>query len=86
MLREEDVREDVGSCVDNVTGIGGTFLRIVHLPTGINRVKGPLLGESAYHVRQRFLKEIEEELIAKGLNSHLVPEYGTKPKLRNRKT
>ena len=85
MLREEDIREDVGRCVDDSTGKGGTFIRIVHLPTGISRTKGPLAGESAYAICQRFLKEIEEELIAKGLNSHIVPPYKTKRTLKSRK-
>lgn len=72
MLRQEDIREDIG----RVTG--GTFIRITHVPTGISRTKGPLAGESANAIRKRFLKEIEEELIFKDLSCLIVPAYRTR--------
>lgn len=67
MLREEEICEDVGRCV------GGTFLRVTHLPTGISRTKGPLSGEKMWAVRKRFLREIEQEFVERGLFEHIVP-------------
>jgi hypothetical protein len=69
VLREEDLCQDVGRCV------GGTFLRVTHLPSGISRTKGPLGGEKMWAVRKRFLREIEQELVERGLFHHVVPAY-----------
>ena len=82
MLREEDIREERGWCTDEIQGAAGTYIRIVHVPTGISRAKGPLAGESGHAVVQMFLREIEEELIAKGLSSYIVPAYKTKRTLK----
>ncbi len=67
MLRQEDVRVNVGRCV------GGSFVQAIHLPTGISRFHGPMAGESYPDVKQRFLREIEQELIEQGLSCHIVP-------------
>lgn len=85
MLREEDIREDIGRCEDSARGIAGTFIRITHVPTGISRTKPSLADESAHAIRVRFLKEIEEELISKGLTEHIVPAYRTRRTLKNRR-
>lgn len=69
MLRQEDLRVDVGRCE------GGSFVRVVHLPTGISRVKGPCGGESIHSIKVRFLREIEQEVVASGLSHHIVPAY-----------
>lgn len=67
MLRDDEVRIDVGRCT------GGTFLRVVHLPTGIARLRAPLGGEAAPAVRARLLAEVEHELASRGLAQYLVP-------------
>lgn len=66
MLRQEDLQIEVGRCV------GGSFIRITHVPTGVSRMKGPSAGESSYSIEKRFLDEIEQELVAKGLTQHIV--------------
>ncbi len=69
MLREEELQCEIGRYV------GGSFIRVLHIPTGISRVKGPFGGESARSIEERFLREIEEELVAKGLTQYIVPSY-----------
>lgn len=69
MLRQEDLKIEVGRCE------GGSFMRVVHLPTGTSRHKGPLAGESSHSIKTRFLNEIEQELIDQGLLQHIVPTY-----------
>ena len=69
MFRQEEIEQDVGRCV------GGTFLRVTHIPTGISRTKGPLGGEKVWAVRSRFLREIEQELVERELFQHVVPDY-----------
>jgi hypothetical protein len=75
MLRQEDLRVDVGRCQ------GGSFIRVVHLPTGISRVKGPCGGESFYSIKVRFLDEIENELVALGLSQHIEPPLPERERL-----
>ena len=72
MLRQEEIRVEVGRCV------GGTFLRVTHIPSGATRHKAPLAGESSRAITGRFLREIEEELVERGLSHDLVPEYRKK--------
>ena len=50
-------------------------MRIIHLPTGISRGKGPPLGSgnSVHAFRRQALQEMEEELRNKGLYEHLLP-------------
>jgi hypothetical protein len=68
MLREEDLMVEHGRCT------GGSFMRLVHVPTGIARMKGPL-GKTNQHVlRRTWLKEIEVEIRAKGLTQYIVPD------------
>lgn len=86
VLREEDIREDIGRCEDIARGIAGMFIRITHVPTGISRTKAPLADESTRAIRVRLLKEIEEELISNGLSEHIVPAYRTRQTLKNRRT
>lgn len=72
MLRQEDIRIDVGRCV------GGTFLRVTHIPSGVTRHKAPLCCESSREVAERFLREIERELVDRGLSCHVFPAYRKK--------
>lgn len=68
MLRDEDVRVDVGRASH-----GGDFMRLVHLPTGIERThSGPMRGLNQREVRLRLLKEIEAELRERGLTQYFV--------------
>ena len=66
MLREEDLQFDIGRCV------GGSYLRVLHIPTGISRSKGPFEGESSRSIQERFLWEIEQEQVEKGLTQYVI--------------
>lgn len=73
MLREEDVRIDVGRAVE------GSFFRIMHVPTGISRMHaGPLQGVNQHELQRQWLAEIQAELRARGLDEYIVPDYRTK--------
>ena len=73
MLREEDVRIDIGCA------LGGSFFRIVHVPTGISRMHaGPLRGVNQHELQRQWLAEIEAELQQRGLDEYIVPDYRTK--------
>ena len=56
--------------------IGGDFMEMEHVPTGIKRHHPPPLGGSEVQreVRARFLREIEAELVAKGLTQYIDNE------------
>jgi hypothetical protein len=71
MLKAEDLRIDVGRAV------GGDFMKITHLPTGISRGKGPPLGsgEAVHEFRRQALQEIEAELREKGLTQYLLSSH-----------
>ena len=71
MLRDEDIQMDIGRCV------GGSFLRLTHIPTGVSRYKGPLAGANQHELVQGWLREIETELIERGLTQHIVSAYRT---------
>jgi hypothetical protein len=68
MLRVSDIVVRVGRAV------GGDFMEVEHLPTGIKRHRPPPLGgaEVQRETRARFLREIEAELIAKGLTQYML--------------
>ena len=68
MIAENDLRIDTGRAE------GGTFVRIVHVPTGISRVQMPPLGggKAQRQTRARLLREIEQELRARGLLEFLL--------------
>jgi hypothetical protein len=68
MIRAEDLQLEIGRCE------GGSFLRLVHTPTGIDRQKGPLGNSNQHELKRRWVGEIEAELVAKGLTRYLVPE------------
>jgi hypothetical protein len=67
MLRTQDIIVRVGRAV------AGDFMEIEHVPTGIKRHHPPPLGGPAVQkeVRARFLREIEAELVAKGLVQYI---------------
>ncbi len=79
MLKEEDIRIRVGRCA------GGTFLELVHVPTGISRSKGPLRGVSHDQLVSAWRTEIETELIERGLTQFIGPDFRTKPLRQGRK-
>jgi len=66
MLRDRDIRIDTGRASPS-----GTFVRVVHLPTGRSRTKAPLAGEPHEAVVARFRAELEAELLAAGLTEHV---------------
>jgi len=65
MLKPEEVEIQIGRAV------GGDFMKVVHKPTGITRGKGPPLPKPG-KARQEMLREIEAELIQKGLTQHII--------------
>jgi hypothetical protein len=67
MLRAGDIIVNTGRAV------GGDFMEIEHVPTGIKRHHPPPLGgaDVQREVRARFLREIEAEIIAKGLTQYI---------------
>lgn len=69
MLRQEDLQIDIGRCD------GGSFIKVTHVPTGVTRMKGPLNGESSHRIQKRFLEEIEQELVERGLMQYIVADY-----------
>ncbi len=71
MLRSQDIEAQIGRTV------GGDFIKAVHTPTGISRVKGPPLPKSA-RAKQEMLDEIEFELIQKGLVQHILSDRSSK--------
>jgi len=48
-------------------------MRVVHKPTGISRGKGPPLHKPGKAQRE-MLREIESELIQRGLTQHLLSD------------
>jgi hypothetical protein len=68
MLKPEEIRVDTGRCV------GGTFIRVVHVPTGISKEQAPIGGRSGGEVVRQFSREIESELVARGLTQYIVPD------------
>jgi hypothetical protein len=70
LLRDEDIRIDIGR-----TSHGGDFTRMVHIPSGIERLHpGPLTGVNVHELRQRWLAEIEAELRLRGLTQYIVSQ------------
>ena len=68
MLRVEDILVHVGRCV------GGTFVKLEHVPTGISRMLGPIGNTDMAQLRKQWLDEIETELREKGLTNYIVEE------------
>jgi hypothetical protein len=80
MLREEDLQLRVGRTSD------GDFLELVHVPTGLSRFHpGPMKGVNQFDLRQRWLKEIEAEIAARGLTQYIVPAYRQASNRRHRR-
>lgn len=58
MVRDEDLRIDMGRSST------GSFIRMVHLPSGIERMHpGPLRDVNQQDLRRRWRSEIEVELM-----------------------
>jgi hypothetical protein len=71
MLRDEEIRIDIGRAE------GGDFIKIIHIPTGISRIKMPPIGSSRnqYEIKKQFLNEIENEIKNKGLTQYIIKNY-----------
>ncbi|MFO1511343.1 MAG: hypothetical protein U1F83_00255 [Verrucomicrobiota bacterium] len=67
MLKPEDIEISIGR------GNGGDFIWVVHKPTGIRRGKGPPLPKPGKS-KHEMLREIEAELVQKGLTQHILPD------------
>jgi hypothetical protein len=67
MLKETDIIVHVGR------GVGGDFMEMEHVPTGIKRRLDPPLGgiDEQKHHRFEFLQQIEVELTEKGLTQYI---------------
>lgn len=65
MLKPQDIEIMVGRAQ------GGDFMKVLHKPTGISRGKGPPLSKPA-KARQEMIREIEAEIIQRGLTQHLL--------------
>ena len=71
MLKPDEIEIQVGRAV------GGDFMKLVHKPTGIFRGEGPPLrcpGKS----KQQLLRDIEAELIQRGLHQYVLPDRRSK--------
>ena len=80
MLRDEDIQIDIGHA-----DLGGNFMRLTHLPTGLNRFHpGPLSGINRHDLVESWLSEIESELQQKGLFQYFVPAHATKSKIQRK--
>ncbi len=71
MLKLEDIEIQRGRAV------GGDFMTVMHKPTGITRGKGPPLPRPG-KAEHELLREIEDELIQKGLTQHILPDRKSK--------
>ena len=71
MLKPQDVEIQVGRAV------GGDFMKVLHKPTGISRGKGPPLPKPG-KAQHDMLREIEAELVEKGLTQHILPDRRSK--------
>ena len=68
MLRDEDIRIDIGR------SSAGNFMRMVHVPSGIERLHpGPLRDVNQQDLRLRWKYEIEVELIIRSRARTLSP-------------
>ena len=61
-----DIQINTGRCE------GGTFIQVVHIPTGISRYRRPLDGKDFRELQETFLAEIEQELISKNFAQYLA--------------
>lgn len=67
-LDENDLEVRIGRC------IGGSFIHLLHIPSGVSRYKGPLGKVNKQKLIESWKKEIEEELKAKELGQYLLPK------------
>ncbi|MBA4016736.1 MAG: hypothetical protein C0483_06065 [Pirellula sp.] len=68
MLRDEDIRIDIGR------SSAGNFMRMVHVPSGIERMHpGPLRDVNQQALRSRWKYEIEVELLISRRKRALSP-------------
>ena len=66
MLRETDLEILSGRCQ------GGMFIRLLHKPTGISRMKGPMAGSRSSELLGKWLNDIEAEIKRRGLTEYLA--------------
>lgn len=67
MIKPEDIEIRIGRAV------GGDFMWVVHKPTGIRREAGPPLPKPG-KAKHEMLRQIEAELLQKGLTQHILPD------------
>ena len=68
MIKHTDIRVHTGRCV------GGTFIRVEHVPTGICREQGPIGNTDKKSLMKQWLTDIEAELREKGLSESIAEE------------
>ena len=74
MLYEEHLHQLIGRATH-----GGSFLRLVHVPTGIFREHpGPLKGIDQRALLEEWEAQIEAELIKTGQTQFIVANYRVK--------
>jgi hypothetical protein len=71
MLKLEDIEIQMGRAV------GGDFMKVVHRLTGIFRAKGPPLSTPG-KTKHELLREIEAELVQRGLTQHILPDSSSR--------
>jgi hypothetical protein len=81
MLREEDLRIDIGRASH-----GGDFLAMTHIPTGKRRSDPGPLGKRYHQLLKTWAAEIEAELLAEGLAEFIVPDYPVNSKRQRKRS
>jgi hypothetical protein len=66
MLKPQDIE------ITTYTGPQGSSVKVLHKPTGIFRGKGPPI-KSPGKLQREALREIETELVERGLAQYLLP-------------
>jgi hypothetical protein len=77
MIKPQDLQIQVGRAV------GGDFMTVVHKPTGIRRGAGPPLPKPG-KAQLEMIREIEAELVQKGLTRYLLPGRRSNGRGQNR--
>jgi hypothetical protein len=65
MLKPQDI------IIEVFTGADGDSMKITHMPTGIYRAQGPPMNKPG-KTQHELLREIEGELMRRGLTQHIL--------------
>lgn len=80
MLNVDDIRVDTGRASHS-----GDFRRMIHLPTGIIRYHpGPMHNVNWEELKRQWLREIEAEVLDRGLSERVVTTNREKDKHADR--